>query len=792
MFDYFGLSEKATQIYFSNLRFKLKNDSVCRIICQEIKDSSSASILLYDGKQDKLVNFGHYLDHSLIDLNNNKESLIGDLIKDITHFEYFAHRYQTNTLEKCDFENFKSLNFFFSKSPEVIKSLNNEGRFDELKKIFFDNTNENTTKLYNIYKLYKGTIANKDVYDLRNQTSPSAKYFFDLYNSKVSTSKLEYRLFQSSEIKETDKTLTRIYEDSLNIPLKRNSWYLAVPLYAKKRHIGLLRILIRMNRTDSNLESYNFQEWFSKYIKDNIIRLSFIVSRLIANTFGNNEFKQFSYESVRLNMTDLREDEHNITQHSQVQIQPKNYFSVFCESIRRTISCRGCIIRFEAESPVGFIKGWTKDLDEYVPKVFLNDHFKKNIENLNILLSPKSDRKKDNRVINICAVKFIFSGVRVEKIEYYYFTTDEILNTLSAQELANIDRKIVNVISEIFVSSIINKLQEYNISEVIILKVPYNTGAFITLVNTNFRPFIIEDVNIVYPHITRFGSELFIRNNTFQDSLSQVLSEVKHSIDAPIDIAIDTINTINITVKELASNDFPEAEITKYKIALKNLNESGEEIPLFRIADLLRYIKQRLVVASLATNLKLNTINTEETEPYSLEAVLSHYIKLFRPIALHGNRLNIEKTWRYHSSENKISITHNNAILTAIIFLLLENAEKYSFGLDKRKLMVDNYSQIFADNSDGHIKVGCFSSDQEYGFSITNWGKRIFEDEKKLIFGESFRGKYDPEFDKQDSLLKGTGMGLYFIKRYVELLKGIIILETSGHKTCFKIIWKKN
>ncbi len=105
----------------------------------------------------------------------------------------------------------------------------------------------------------------------------------------------------------------------------------------------------------------------------------------------------------------------------------------------------------------------------------------------------------------------------------------------------------------------------------------------------------------------------------------------------------------------------------------------------------------------------------------------------------------------------------DNKLLRNIGINLISNAIKFS---DENKI----------------IEIDCRVENDRALLSIKDEGIGISEEDKKHLFTSFFRGK-------NAANIQGTGMGLHIVKRYVNLLKGSITLESDLQKgTTFKII----
>ena len=79
-----------------------------------------------------------------------------------------------------------------------------------------------------------------------------------------------------------------------------------------------------------------------------------------------------------------------------------------------------------------------------------------------------------------------------------------------------------------------------------------------------------------------------------------------------------------------------------------------------------------------------------------------------------------------------------------------------------------------------NILITTRECDGNVAIEVRNWGHTMDEKERKNVFDREFRGR-----KARDLAPVGTGIGLYMVKKIVDLHEGTIILETSTHKNHF-------
>lgn len=124
---------------------------------------------------------------------------------------------------------------------------------------------------------------------------------------------------------------------------------------------------------------------------------------------------------------------------------------------------------------------------------------------------------------------------------------------------------------------------------------------------------------------------------------------------------------------------------------------------------------------------------------------------------------NIQKKFIFHSSCPQLFIEADAVKFESVITNLLSNACKYS--------------------DDGStISCGISTSDNQVEITVSDDGVGIADIDQLLVFQRMFRA---PSTSK---LHEGTGLGLYLIKNYLELMKGNITLSSKeGQGTTFVV-----
>ena len=766
---YYELSKKITSVYFSNNRFKLKNDCVCRLVAEAFPEVSSVSILLYESKRDSLINFGHYLDVDKSETIFSYESKIPKFIlKNISLYEYFVSKREASSIKTCSFNDYKSSPYFYS---EFYFDFNNERKkmdkekFDVLKNEFFSELSVNDNSKYRTYKSYKIGISNDDKYDLTNPTTISGKYFKALISRDLSDQERKFIITSSYEIGTSNKILNKVYEDNFLIKIGANYNYFSIPLHVNGRYIGIIRFLLfpEDNKiiTVDNHENVKaaLAEKIDKKEFKSLQELSDMIALHIGNDFYNYGFKK----AARSNLLNY-----------------KAYEDLYSEAI----NSKACIIRSSENKEKNVeIKGWTDSVESYIKKMGQNeeDHFVKNKGTLAELFKSITINNKE---LEIIAIQFEISPSGVEKIKYYYFSRDEVVRT--ATGYFDNRRADQSKLEKIFENRVIESLIELNISEVLLIKIPYVEHSYTSFANTIYRKFISNDLDLIYPQINRLGSELFIQQSKSERQKSELLANLYHALELPVQLAKSKVDQIKTYINRLLEKD--EALILQELIYLKT-NPKSRLKTLNEFEHLIKFIDFHFVLLRIKRSVDSNNEYPQLQKEYSFKNTMETYIDIHREFANDRRKIELIKDW---DDFRDVPIHHNEMLFLGIFLCLIENALKYSFNETQRKKFIPTYSQDFSLKSDGHIKIKLFRSQTDYGYSITNWGKEIPQEyiKNRIIFNPQIRCPPDPDFEDINKPVAGEGRGLYYSNRLIEMSNGKIKIESIEKKTKITVSWK--
>lgn len=120
------------------------------------------------------------------------------------------------------------------------------------------------------------------------------------------------------------------------------------------------------------------------------------------------------------------------------------------------------------------------------------------------------------------------------------------------------------------------------------------------------------------------------------------------------------------------------------------------------------------------------------------------------------NNIKREQTLKLQQTDKKVQVNLDKKLLKLILFNLISNASKYS----------DEGAEILCE---------IIVKNQKLTLSITDRGIGIPKEEQYHLFDRFFRAS-------NVTAIKGTGLGLHIVKRYVELMEGVIHFESHLSK----------
>lgn len=205
---------------------------------------------------------------------------------------------------------------------------------------------------------------------------------------------------------------------------------------------------------------------------------------------------------------------------------------------------------------------------------------------------------------------------------------------------------------------------------------------------------------------------------------SQFVSIASHEFRTPLSTVLSSATLLS---KYRTAEDQPKRDrhIDKIKDAVRNLNDI--------LDDFLSLGK-----------LEENKVEVHK-DSFNLEVFLEEVLEEMKPQEKPGQHISV-------SSDGNPNVDTDKRLLKNIIVNLLANAIKFS-----------------AENTQIEIKSKTNLSNFE--ITIKDNGIGISKDDQQQLFSSFFRGKNAVN-------IQGTGLGLHIIKRYADLLKGTILINS--------------
>lgn len=277
-------------------------------------------------------------------------------------------------------------------------------------------------------------------------------------------------------------------------------------------------------------------------------------------------------------------------------------------------------------------------------------------------------------------------------------------------------------------------LNKYNIKSMLAIPILY-AGTFLGFLVLNFvkerKNFTNEDVNLAkivanQAGITLYQSKLYFEAQAASQAKSEFIANMSHEIRTPLNIIIGFSDL-------LSKSEIESKKQVKY---LQNINNSGKHL-LNLTNDIINISKIE------SGNFKLNY------EKIDMELLIMDVISSIKLIS--GNKeMSVDLAPAYIVADKKI--------LTQILYNLLNNAIKFT-------------------SDDGKIKIKSVLEKDKLIVSIEDDGIGIDSKDLNVIF-DKFK-QVDSSVDRPQ---QGAGLGLAIAKKLVELLDGVIQVESTKGK----------
>lgn len=227
------------------------------------------------------------------------------------------------------------------------------------------------------------------------------------------------------------------------------------------------------------------------------------------------------------------------------------------------------------------------------------------------------------------------------------------------------------------------------------------------------------------------------KERELSDLKSRFVSMASHEFRTPLSTILSSISLIG-KYTETSDQDKRDKHIQRIRSAVSNLTDIlNEFLSLGKIEE--------------------GKIQVHFSD-FNLKDQLGLIINEIRPILKSGQHIFFE-----HTGETIVNLDHS--LLRNIIFNLVSNAIKFS-------------------PEGANIIVNSEITPEFLHISVADQGMGIPDEDKKHLFERFFRGKNVVN-------IQGTGLGLHIVSKYVELMNGLIQVESELEKgTTFNIKFK--
>ena len=232
---------------------------------------------------------------------------------------------------------------------------------------------------------------------------------------------------------------------------------------------------------------------------------------------------------------------------------------------------------------------------------------------------------------------------------------------------------------------------------------------------------------------TKALSETLEREKELNQMKSLFVSMASHQFRTPLSAILSSVGLIDV-YREQGEYQKISRHVARIRSSVKNLTAILND---FLSLDKLE--QQNLVL---------------ECESFDLKQFMLDINDEISGIVKPGQRIN-------YSHMGSTDMTCDKQVLRNIIFNLISNSVKYS----------DHDVDLVTELKDDELKL-----------TVKDKGIGIPEEEQHKLFGKFFRAR-------NASGIQGTGLGLYIVKRFVELLEGRIHMTSKlNDGTCFTIL----
>lgn len=215
---------------------------------------------------------------------------------------------------------------------------------------------------------------------------------------------------------------------------------------------------------------------------------------------------------------------------------------------------------------------------------------------------------------------------------------------------------------------------------------------------------------------------------------SRFVSMASHEFRTPLSTVLSSVSLIDKYIEK--------REVDKTEKHIKRIRSA--------VAGLTEILNDFLSVEKLESNIAKAKLSQFDYKNFALDMV-----EEMQTIAKEGQQIEC------HFQGTDWEIFSDSKILKNILYNLLSNAIKYSG---------ENNKVIFTSKKNSHLAI-----------TVQDFGIGIPDDEQDALFERFFRAK-------NVTNIKGTGLGLHIVKKYVEILNGDMKFESKLNEgTTFKI-----
>ncbi len=241
----------------------------------------------------------------------------------------------------------------------------------------------------------------------------------------------------------------------------------------------------------------------------------------------------------------------------------------------------------------------------------------------------------------------------------------------------------------------------------------------------------------LYEQMQGFTEKLQVRVREATDHLHQLLDMKSHFLS----IASHQLRTPTTVVKGLLSM-LVEDEDTPIDQQRKMIEQA------YASTNRLERIISELLTAT--------ELDDASSEPFHEEVhageLLDEIVQQLAPLA---EKRNLSLEIRYKEEDPDVSMTTDRFKFTEALANLIDNAIRYTH--------------------EGGVTITVETTDEHLEFHVEDTGMGLTEDDQKVIFEKFSRGKRAYEVEPN-----GTGLGLFIVKRIIEILEGEIKIHSDG------------